>query len=137
MLKDIEVNDCNRLVNLFPSNPMRLLTHLEELKVRRCCSIEVIFNIDLGKINQHISKLRSIEVDELKNLREVWRINEENNSHHLISGFQAVETININRCKNFRNVFTPITANFDMSALINIHIQAVEVKDIEVCMYAF
>ncbi|KAL8201991.1 hypothetical protein R6Q57_011138 [Mikania cordata] len=132
MLKDIEVNDCNSLVNLFPSNPMRLLTHLEELKVRRCCSIEVIFNIDLGKIEQHISKLRSIEMDELKKLREVWRINEENNSHHLISGFQAVETIDINRCKKFRNVFTPITANFDMSAFINIHIQVVEVKDIEI-----
>ncbi|KAL8245985.1 hypothetical protein R6Q59_007201 [Mikania micrantha] len=132
LLKVIEVNDCNSLVNLFPSNPMRLLTHLEELKVKRCCSIEVIFNIDFGKIKQHISNLRSIEVDKLEGLREVWRINEENCSSHLFRGFQAVETINIDSCKKFKNVFTPITANFDMSALRNIRIRAVKVEDVEI-----
>ncbi|KAD7477339.1 hypothetical protein E3N88_00475 [Mikania micrantha] len=130
LLKVIEINDCNSLVNLFPSNPMRLLTHLEELKVNRCCSIEVIFNIDLGKIKQHISNLKSIKVDQLEELREVWRINEENYSGHLIRGFQAVETIHIESCKKFKNVFTPITANFDMSALINIHIRDVKINGI-------
>ncbi|KAD7477439.1 hypothetical protein E3N88_00575 [Mikania micrantha] len=133
MLKVIEVNDCNSLVNLFPCNPMQLLTHLEELQVSKCCSIEVVFNIDLGKIKQHISNLRSIRVSELEELRKVWRINEENYSGHLICGFQAVETIHIGNCKKFKNVFTPITVNFDMSALINIYIEDVKVEDIEVC----
>ncbi|KAL8245987.1 hypothetical protein R6Q59_007203 [Mikania micrantha] len=132
MLKVIEVNDCNSLVNLFPCNPMQLLTHLEELKVNNCCSIEVVFNIDLGKIKQHISNLRSIRVSKLDELRELWRINEENYSGHLICGFQAVETIDIGNCKKFKNVFTPITANFDMSALINIYIEDVKVEDVEI-----
>ncbi|KAD7477465.1 hypothetical protein E3N88_00601 [Mikania micrantha] len=133
MLKVIEVNDCNSLVNLFPCNPMQLLAHLEELQVSNCCSIEVVFNIDLGKIKKHISNLRSIRVSQLGELREVWRINEESYSRHLICGFQAVETIHIGSCKKFKNVFTPITANFDMSALINIGIEDVKVEDVEVC----
>ncbi|KAD1943839.1 hypothetical protein E3N88_42114 [Mikania micrantha] len=132
MLKKIDVNNCNSLVNLFPCNPMRLLTHLEELKVSMCCSIEVIFNIHLGKIKQHMSNLRSIEVSNLNELREVWRINEENYSGHLICGFQAIETITINDCKKFKNVFSPITANFDMSALINISIMYVKVEDVKI-----
>ncbi|KAD7477454.1 hypothetical protein E3N88_00590 [Mikania micrantha] len=132
MLKVIEVNDCNSLVNLFPCNPMQLLTHLEELQVSKCCSIEVVFNIDLGKIKQHISNLRSIRVFELDELREVWRINGENYSGQLICGFQAVETIHIESCKKFKNVFTPITTNFDMSALINIYIKDVKVEDVEI-----
>ncbi|KAD7477445.1 hypothetical protein E3N88_00581 [Mikania micrantha] len=133
MLKMIEVNDCNSLVNLFPCNPMQSLTHLEELQVINCCSIEVVFNIDLGKIKQHKSNLRIIRVSKLDELREVWRVNEENYTGHLICGFQAVETIVITNCKKFKNVFTPITANFDMSALINIYIEDVKVEDVEVC----
>ncbi|KAD7477457.1 hypothetical protein E3N88_00593 [Mikania micrantha] len=131
-LKVIKVNDCNSLVNLFPCNPMQLVTHLEEVEVSKCCSIEVIFNIDLGKIKQHISNLKSIRVSKLEELREVWRINEENYSGHLICGFQAVETIHIESCKKFKNVFTPITTNFDMRALKNIRIHAKTFEFIEI-----
>ncbi|KAL8245962.1 hypothetical protein R6Q59_007178 [Mikania micrantha] len=140
MLKKIYVIDCISLMNLFPCNPMRLLTHLEELEVIGCCSIEVIFNIDLGKIKQGISNtsnLRSIKVDELEELREVWRINVENNSSHLIRGFQAIENIRIRRCKKFRNIFTPISANFDMRAVMDISILANKVDEAEVCIYYF
>ncbi|KAK9051581.1 hypothetical protein SSX86_028208 [Deinandra increscens subsp. villosa] len=127
-LRKIEVNECDSLVNLFPSNPMRLLTHLEELSVKRCCSIEVLFNIDLSKIEKPGNtgcRLRSIDVEELKELREVWKINDENNSSHLqqpICCFQRVETINVKGCMKFTNVFTPTLANFDMGALWDIRI---------------
>ncbi|KAI7747555.1 hypothetical protein M8C21_012067, partial [Ambrosia artemisiifolia] len=124
MLREIEVIGCDCLVNLFPKNPMRLLSHLEELKVERCCSIEVLFNIDLGKFEQLKcnSNLRRILCENLEELRVVWRINEENNSDHLIGGFEAVETIKISMCKKFRNVFTPTTANFAIGALKDITI---------------
>ncbi|KAL8245967.1 hypothetical protein R6Q59_007183 [Mikania micrantha] len=133
MLKEIYVNDCNSLVNLFPCNPMRLLTHLEELKVKRCCSIEVIFNIDLGKIKRHKSNnLRRIELGRLEELREVWRINGENNFGHIIHGFEAVETIIIDSCNKFKNIFTPITTIFDMRALRKIYIWVDKVEEEEV-----
>nr|KAJ0220114.1 hypothetical protein LSAT_V11C200053000 [Lactuca sativa] len=51
-LREIEVDDCKNLVNLFPCNPMPLLHHLEELTVSDCGSIEVLFNIDLDCIGE-------------------------------------------------------------------------------------
>ncbi|CAI9270375.1 unnamed protein product [Lactuca saligna] len=122
-LREIKVRNCDKLVNLFPYNPMSLLHHLEELEVKNCGSIESLFNIDLdcdGAIGQedNNTNLRRIEVRELGKLREVWRIKGADNSHPLIHGFQAVESIKIERCKRFRNVFTPITTNFDLRALL-------------------
>lgn len=123
MLKQIEVEECDRLVNLFPCNPLPLLNHLEELKVKNCGSIQVLFNIDLrnaGNTNEVRSSLRSIRVERLGELREMWRIKGANNSRLLIRGFQAVENIHIHGCTRFRNVFTPNNTNFDMRALVKI-----------------
>ncbi|KAI3745601.1 hypothetical protein L6452_08002 [Arctium lappa] len=124
MLREIRVEGCNSLVNLFPSNPISLLYHLENLIVKDCGSIEVLFNIDLGCVGQTTEEvssfLRSICVMELGNLREVWRIKGADDAGLTFSGFQAIETLEINRCKRFRNVFTPTTINFDMKALTTI-----------------
>ncbi|KAI3745599.1 hypothetical protein L6452_08000 [Arctium lappa] len=123
-LREFSVEGCNSLVNLFPSNPMSLLNHLENLIVKDCGSIEVLFNIDLGCVGQTTEEvsscLRSICVMELGNLREVWRIKGADDAGLTFSGFQAIETLEINRCKRFRNVFTPTTINFDMKALTRI-----------------
>ncbi|CAI9271039.1 unnamed protein product [Lactuca saligna] len=122
-LREIYAKDCDNLVNLFPCNPMPLLHHLEELKVKKCGSIEELFNIDLDSIGQtgegcNNSSLRNIQVKELGKLNEVWRIKGENNSGLSIRGFQAVETITITACTRFRGVFTPTTINFEMRAHI-------------------
>nr|AAD03157.1 resistance protein candidate RGC2S [Lactuca sativa] len=126
-LREIKVSSCDKLVNLFPRNPMSLLHHLEELKVKNCGSIESLFNIDLdcvGAIGEEDNKslLRSINMENLGKLREVWRIKGADNSH-LINGFQAVESIKIEKCKRFSNIFTPITANFYLVALLEIQIE--------------
>ncbi|KAI3745635.1 hypothetical protein L6452_08036 [Arctium lappa] len=119
-----EVNDS--VVNLFLSNPMSLLHHLEELKVEHCGSVEVLFNIDLrcvGKNEEVGSCLRSIQVWDAENLREVWRIKGANDDDLSFNGFQAIESIEIKKCKRFRNVFTPTTTNFDMRALAHLKIK--------------
>ncbi|KAK9050798.1 hypothetical protein SSX86_030234 [Deinandra increscens subsp. villosa] len=125
MLRVIKVIDCDGLVNLFPRNAMGLLRHLEELTVKRCWSIETLFNIDVNEtlISMNTCSLRSIKLEELEELREVWEINDENNSGQLIRGFEAVESIHIEGCKKFRNVFTPATANFHMGALLTMSIR--------------
>nr|KAJ0221582.1 hypothetical protein LSAT_V11C200052380 [Lactuca sativa] len=115
----LKVISCDKLVNLFPDNPMSMLHHLEELEVENCGSIESLFNIDLdcaGAIGQedNSSSLRNIEVENLGKLREVWRIKGGDNSRPLVHGFQAVESIRVRKCKRFRNVFTPTTTNFDL-----------------------
>ncbi|KVI07684.1 Leucine rich repeat 4 [Cynara cardunculus var. scolymus] len=120
MLREIRVKGCHSLVNLFPSNPMSLLPYLQELTVEVCDSLEVLFNIDfgcVGKIEEVSCCLRTIVVCYLGNLREVVRVKGANNSSLIISGFENVEILNIDRCKRFRNVFTPTTTNIDMRAL--------------------
>ncbi|XP_023760079.1 uncharacterized protein LOC111908484 isoform X1 [Lactuca sativa] len=127
-LREIEVRNCDKLVNLFPYNPMSLLHHLEELEVMNCGSIESLFNIYLDCASvigeeDNMSSLRSIKVKNSGKLKEVWRIKDAYNSHPLVRGFQAVESIKIERCESFRNVFTPTTTNFDLGALLEIFIE--------------
>ncbi|KAI7734680.1 hypothetical protein M8C21_009098, partial [Ambrosia artemisiifolia] len=124
MLRKIEVNDCNNVVNIFPKNPMRLLTHLEKLRVDKCGSVEVLFDIELGRFLQLSScSLRNIAVWRCESLREVWRIKGAENNY-FIDGFQAIETINICQCEKFRNIVTPTTAKFDMRALKEITVES-------------
>ncbi|KAJ0658373.1 putative leucine-rich repeat domain superfamily [Helianthus annuus] len=116
-LREIRVERCDSLVNLFPTNPMRLLDRLEELEVSRCRSIEVIFNIDLecdglGELVTN-SSLRAILVIGSNKVREVWRIKggENNYSSKLTCAFEALERISITFCTRFRNIFTPTNTN--------------------------
>ena len=132
-----------RLKEIWPSNPISLLHHLEELIVNNCGAIEVLFNIDLesvGNIEESICCLKSIQVSELENLREVWRIKGVNNEGLTFNCFQAIENIEISDCKRFRNVFTPTTTNFDMRALTKLAIDHGErrrKRRQEVCVYDF
>lgn len=128
-VREIKVDYCNNLVNLFPCNPMPLIHYLEELEVKNCGSIEMLFNIDLdcvGGVGEDCgsSNLRSIVVFQLWNLSEVWRVKGENNSHLLVRSFQAVESITIGSCVRFRHIFMPTTTNFDLGALIKVSISA-------------
>nr|KAJ0219827.1 hypothetical protein LSAT_V11C200052970 [Lactuca sativa] len=127
-LRRIQVFRCDKLVDLFPCNPMPLLHHLEELEVSDCGSIEALFNIDLDCVGETgkeggSNSLRSIDVWDLGKLQEVWRIKGgENNSGIPIRGFQAVESIYIRDCMRFRNIYSPTTTNFDLGALTSMAI---------------
>ncbi|KAJ0734525.1 putative P-loop containing nucleoside triphosphate hydrolase, leucine-rich repeat domain superfamily [Helianthus annuus] len=121
MLRKIIVRKCDSLMNIFPCNPFPLLNHLEELKVLNCGSIEVLFNIDFESFNgmgeYSCSRLRSIKVEYLGKLKELWRMRGVNSSDIIINGFKGVESIEITECKSFTNIFTPTTTNFDLGAL--------------------
>ncbi|MFS8016348.1 hypothetical protein Hanom_Chr15g01367531 [Helianthus anomalus] len=120
-LRQITVRECESLTNLFPRNPLPLLNQLEEVVVKKCFSIEVLFNIDfqsvcgMGKYGS--SRLRKIEVKKLRKLKELWRFEGVNESHTLINSFKDVQTIDIEDCANFTDIFTPTTTNFDLGAL--------------------
>ncbi|KAF5819977.1 putative P-loop containing nucleoside triphosphate hydrolase, leucine-rich repeat domain superfamily [Helianthus annuus] len=88
MLRDIKVEECDRLENLFPTNPMRLLKHLEQITISRCSSLREIFNIDLecfGEVEQVINiPLRYIYVHLFNKECHVWSIKggQRNSSFH-------------------------------------------------------
>ena len=121
LLKVIDVKFCNSLVNLFPRNPMSLLHHLEELTVMYCNSIDVLFNIDLGRvgeIEEVNSKLKYMEIWVLENLREIWRVKGENASNRCIMRFKALENITTFNCESLSRVF-PSTVHFDTEVVVN------------------
>ncbi|KAL8248391.1 hypothetical protein R6Q59_005259 [Mikania micrantha] len=124
MLRNISVCECKNLRNLFPLNPLPLLKHLEELVVKECHSIEVLFNMELESHNNYNSRLRSIEVSKLGSLKELWRMinvgHVLNKSDVQIKCFNGVESIKISECEMFTNIFTPATCNFDLGALTEI-----------------
>ncbi|KAI7752912.1 hypothetical protein M8C21_000071, partial [Ambrosia artemisiifolia] len=126
MLRQITVRECDSLINLFPINPLPLLNHLEELVLENCGSIEVLFNIDfeiVREMGEHSSsKLRKIEVARLRELKELWRMKVVNESDTLVNGFKDVQTIHIKLCRNFVDIFTPTTTNFDLGALTDYHV---------------
>ncbi|MFS7916226.1 putative P-loop containing nucleoside triphosphate hydrolase, leucine-rich repeat domain superfamily [Helianthus anomalus] len=89
MLRDVRVAECNELVNLFPTNPMRLLKHLDQITISWCSSLGEIFNIDLecfGEVEQVITiSLRYISVLRFNEEEcHVWSIKggERNSSFH-------------------------------------------------------
>nr|GEY21066.1 NB-ARC domains-containing protein [Tanacetum cinerariifolium] len=125
ILREIGVEKCDNLVNIFPSNPMPLLHHLIHLHVRKCGSLEFIFNIDVecvGEIEEGCSGLRNIAITKSGEIREVWRLKGVVNPDVIIRGFQAVESIYTDSCKSFRNLFTPTFARFDLGALERLNI---------------
>ncbi|KAJ0702083.1 putative leucine-rich repeat domain superfamily [Helianthus annuus] len=126
-LTSIEVIKCDRLVNIFPTNPMRILNHLERLTVEKCGSIETIFDYDLEWVGHEVeqvvkSSLRSIMVKDSEKVRELWRIKSGENNSSSIRGFEALERINIEGCKGFRNVFTTTNTKLDIRIVADISI---------------
>ncbi|XP_042754957.1 uncharacterized protein LOC111888739 [Lactuca sativa] len=125
MLREIEVNRCDKIVNLFPRNPLSFLRYLKELFVSECGNIEVLFNIDtscVGEIEEYNSNLRHIHVQNLGKLKELWRRKGESSSDILIRSFQSVRMIKIEECENFVNVFTPTITSSHLRTLMNISV---------------
>ncbi|PWA88626.1 NB-ARC domains-containing protein [Artemisia annua] len=72
-LRSITVGRCDSLVKLFSYNPFPFMNNLQELKVERCGSIQVLFNADLGRAGKSeeqvcSSSLRRIEVEHCDSL---------------------------------------------------------------------
>ncbi|XP_076941335.1 disease resistance protein At4g27190-like [Bidens hawaiensis] len=116
-LEKLDISMMKSLKQIWPCQ----LNHLEEVVVKMCDSIEVLFNIDfesvsgMGKHNS--SRLRRIEVFESWKLKELWRIRGVNNFDILNNSFKGVESIKIQNCRRFTNTFTPTITNFDLGAL--------------------
>ncbi|KAI7752909.1 hypothetical protein M8C21_000068 [Ambrosia artemisiifolia] len=77
------------------------------------------------------SRLREIKVEDLGELKELWRMKGVNESHTLVNGFKDVQTIHIKYCDNFTDIFTPTTTNFDLGALTYYHVSSWNHGDLE------
>ncbi|KAJ9541951.1 hypothetical protein OSB04_028457 [Centaurea solstitialis] len=136
-LRVITLERCDSVVDLFPRNPMSLLHHLEELEVKYCNSIDVIFNIDLGHVCETEEAsicLRKIHVHGLGKLNELWRIKGVSMSGLLVCcGLQDVEYIKIKDCMRFKNIFTLDASNGGENGMNNASfIKSIQEQEINV-----
>ncbi|XP_035840442.1 probable disease resistance protein At4g27220 isoform X1 [Helianthus annuus] len=116
-LEKLDISNMENLKQIWPCQ----MNHLEEVVVKECGFIEVLFNIDFESVcgmgKHSSSRLRTIEVKQLRKLKELWRFEGVNESHTLVNSFRDVQTIHIQSCDNFTDIYTPTTTNFDLGAL--------------------
>ncbi|PWA60445.1 NB-ARC domains-containing protein [Artemisia annua] len=125
-LRSIQVDRCNSLVKLFSCNPFPFFNNLQELKARRCGSIQVLFSADLGsagKMEELVccSSLRSIVVEECDSLVNFFPVNP-------MPLFNNLEWLQVIRCASIEVLF-----NIDMECVVKwIKLVAAAVESIHV-----
>ncbi|KAI4354254.1 hypothetical protein L6164_003136 [Bauhinia variegata] len=101
-LKTLNVWCCHGISKLLPFN---VLENLEELEVKYCNSLEVIFDLEGTTIEEthdvvKSSHLRKLNLDGLPKLKHVW-----NKEPKKILGFQFLSTIEASECDSLKYLF--------------------------------
>ncbi|KAL6997800.1 hypothetical protein U1Q18_007925 [Sarracenia purpurea var. burkii] len=126
-LRRLDVIDCNKLSNIiFSPNLIECMQNLEILEVRRCQSVEVVFNLerlDVGEGHPAIALpcLKELKFDCLPKLTHVWA-----NDSARSQGFQNLTIISVQNCDSLRNLFSP-----SMAKLL-VKLQELEIIECEV-----
>ncbi|KAK8514671.1 hypothetical protein V6N12_057568 [Hibiscus sabdariffa] len=76
-LKELEVNYCNVLLNIFPLFLLKVFQKLEILTITDCASLQEVFQLrvqglDIEKTNVVSSRLREVNLIRLPKLKHVW-----------------------------------------------------------------
>nr|XP_048321723.1 uncharacterized protein LOC107433030 [Ziziphus jujuba var. spinosa] len=79
------------------------LKNLEKLEVRFCRSLEVVFDIGEGSLAPGLNKLKSLELDGLRNLMHIWKKGPQQVKS---VGFQNLKTLSIKACPSLTYLFT-------------------------------
>ncbi|KAK7274598.1 hypothetical protein RIF29_15694 [Crotalaria pallida] len=98
MLESLEVVGCEFSEKpILPSHLLPLLSKLKELKVQKCESVEVIF--DVKGTPTHLG-LKKLVLEELPNLKQVWNEDPEGRI-----SFPFLEEVLVERCKSITSLF--------------------------------
>ncbi|KAM7486518.1 hypothetical protein LguiA_002527 [Lonicera macranthoides] len=89
------------------------LQNLQELYVKLCGSVEVIFDLQQSNVNEGghelavLTRLKDVTLSGLNNLRHVWK-----NCPHVIQGssLHNLNYLKVDDCRILRHVFTPSIA---------------------------
>ncbi|KAG7940920.1 hypothetical protein I3843_16G010500 [Carya illinoinensis] len=109
---------------LFSSNTILWFPNLVELYVKRCESLQVIFDLEGLKVIENrqpvsvLSQLRKLELWNLDGMAHVWK-----NIPRGFQGFQKLVSIDIYRCENLRSL---LPATF---AKLLVQLQSIEIGE--------
>ncbi|KAF8391529.1 hypothetical protein HHK36_023834 [Tetracentron sinense] len=109
-LKVMVVEWCDILLNVGPANLLQRLQNLEELEIRNCHALEIVFNLE-GKwlveeknIVLQPYRLRELRLNGLPGLMHIWK-----GPNHIVS-FENLKVVSVKRCERLRNIFSPALA---------------------------
>ncbi|KEH41496.1 disease resistance protein (CC-NBS-LRR class) family protein [Medicago truncatula] len=72
--KMLEVNNCKKIVVVFPSSMQNTYNELEKLEVRNCALVEEIFELNLNENNSEevMTQLKEVTLSGLFKLKKIW-----------------------------------------------------------------
>ncbi|KEH17591.1 NBS-LRR type disease resistance protein [Medicago truncatula] len=95
--KLLEVNNCKKIVVVFPSSVQNTYKELEKLEVTKCALVEEIFELNFNENNSEEVKthLKEVTIDGLSNLKKIWNRNPDG-----ILSFQNLINVQLKHCSN-------------------------------------
>ncbi|KAM7489517.1 hypothetical protein LguiB_027001 [Lonicera macranthoides] len=132
-IETLEVHKLDNNTVFFPTSVLPQLQRLKRLQIQKCCSLEVVFNLQGFNVNNEggyeligplLTQLWRINLHSLPKLRHVWKT-----GAHVIQGsFKNLCLLHVVHCDSLKHVFTPSVAKL-LSALIQVSI--VECENLE------
>ncbi|KAA8516933.1 hypothetical protein F0562_017249 [Nyssa sinensis] len=109
-LRILEVDNCEKLINIASSDQIKMFNNLEKLEVSNCRTLEVVFDFKGLKVNQEHAEIalgqqRSLTLKDLPKLTHVWRMVPKG-----IHGLQNLRSLEVVNCDNLRNLLSISTA---------------------------
>ena len=123
-LKVLKVEHSNELLKIFSTKMLRgVFQNLEELVVKNCDSVEEVFDdlrIAIAPAQSRTSELRTLELDNLPNLKHVWKWNIEDPITTVF--FAKLGSIVVWNCRSLKTLFpTSIARNLQGLQVLNIN----------------
>ncbi|XP_014515315.2 probable disease resistance protein At4g27220 [Vigna radiata var. radiata] len=114
-LISVNIEECNKLDMIFPSNMEGWFESLINLKISKCKSVKEIFEVNDSEeidVSGGIeTNLQVILLEDLPKLKELW-----SKDPHGIVNFKKLRTIDVSNCDELRNLF-PASMTKDISKL--------------------
>ncbi|XP_045792994.1 disease resistance protein At4g27190-like [Trifolium pratense] len=101
-VKTLEVENCEKIVVVFPSSMQKTYHNLEMLVVKDCALVELIFELSSSE-NSSIeseTQLKVINLAQLPKLKKIWSIDPEG-----ILSFHNLQKVDLSKCESMEYVF--------------------------------
>ncbi|CAJ2670261.1 unnamed protein product [Trifolium pratense] len=126
-VKTMEVENCEKIVVVFPSSMQKTYHNLEKLVVKDCALVENIFELSSSE-NSSIeseTQLKVINLAQLPKLKKIWSRDPEG-----ILSFHNLQNVDLNYCASMEYVF-PFSVATGCPHLEELHIKwCLEIKEI-------
>jgi len=118
-LKMLQVNNCKKIVVVFPSSMQNTYNELEKLEVTNCALVEEIFELNFNENNSEevSTHLKEVTIDGLLKLKKIWSGDPQG-----ILSFQNLINVRLFRCASLEYLL-PLSVATSCSHLKELHIK--------------